>query len=94
MLADKGYQGCDSIIVPFKRSLPLSQYQKEFNSVLGSMRVIVERALARIKRFGCLKVPWRHLFCFHHVVFKICAALAQLTIIFAPLDFYKFYFFS
>jgi hypothetical protein len=87
LLADKGYQGDSRILVPFKGKWEdLTPWQQTFNRIVGSVRVLVERSIGRIKRFSCLKVPWRHDISLHMIAFTVCAQLAQIGIVVNALE--------
>lgn len=64
--ADTGFQGVQHIHpktqIPHKRkkNQPLSSAQKQENQTLASIRIIVENAIGGIKRFNCLKHPYRN----------------------------------
>lgn len=64
-LADSGYQGIakiwHSIETPFKkpRGGELSDEEKEFNTLLGSIRVAIEHVNAWLKRFRMIKDRYR-----------------------------------
>lgn len=64
-LADSGYQGISkiwsSMETPYKkpRSGELSDEEKEFNSLLGSIRIAIEHVNAWLKRFRMIKDCYR-----------------------------------
>ena len=64
-LADSGYQGISkiwsSVETPYKkpRGGELSDEEKEFNSLLGSIRVAIEHVNAWLKRFRMIKDRYR-----------------------------------
>ena len=64
-LADSGYQGISkiwsSMETPYKkpRGGELSDAEKEFNSLLGSIRIAIEHVNAWLKRFRMIKERYR-----------------------------------
>lgn len=83
-MGDKGYVGPVAVMVPFKETTPLTEWQRAFNRMHNSVRVTVEWAIGRIKRFRCLKERWHHSLELHSKVFGICANIAQISMYFYP----------
>lgn len=73
VLVDLGYQGIatdyklNSLRIPFKRATKsksnpdpkLPQHKKDYNQLVGRVRVCVENALAGLKRYGILSIRYR-----------------------------------
>ena len=65
---DKGFQGIknkvppDQIQIPHKKSKggDLTPEQKEENSIISAIRIVVEHAIGGIKRFGCMSQIYRN----------------------------------
>ncbi len=63
---DTGFQGVQKLhlntFLPTKRrkNRPLTEDQKEENSIISSFRVIAEHAICGMKRFGCLQQTYRN----------------------------------
>jgi hypothetical protein len=83
-MGDKGYQGSNRIIVPFKRRRALTERQKAFNSRLSKVRILVEHTLARVKNFQCLRTPWRHSLYKHPIAFHVCAQITNIGLRLKP----------
>lgn len=49
-----------------------------------NIRAIIEHAIHRLKAWGCLHTPWRHLFENHFVAFKLSVHLTNIQFDFAP----------
>lgn len=65
LLGDKGYRGETQLITPF--SSPVS---------IGKIRVTVEHAFSRVKKFHCFRQQWRHSLIRHCMAFHvICEAV-------------------
>ncbi|MEG3882367.1 transposase family protein [Microcoleus sp. herbarium7] len=49
--------GCENIFIPFKNSKhhPLDETAKEYNSIISSIRVKIEHAMANLKSFFVLR---------------------------------------
>jgi hypothetical protein len=66
LVGDKGYQGIkfyhSNSLTPYKRSkkVKLNDYQKWFNSQIGSYRIFIEHVNRRIKRFKILQYRYRN----------------------------------
>lgn len=80
-LADSGYQGIEKLLsaieIPYKRPRggKLTNDEKEFNHVLGSIRIGIEHVNAWLKRFRILKDRYRgRLKDMWKVVLFVCAA--------------------
>jgi hypothetical protein len=84
-LADKGYQGHTALVIPFKQaSTTLTPHQQNFNSVISSVRQVVEHCIGRIKIFKCLTTPWRHDLYLHQAAFSVCTKITALKCLFYP----------
>jgi len=66
-VADKGYQGLkvyhSNSLTPYKKprgGVKLTEYQKWFNSQIGSYRSRIEHVNRRIKRFKILQLRYRN----------------------------------
>lgn len=63
---DKGYQGYQPegvhLLEPFKarRGHPLSEFEKEYNAWVNSIRTVVEHAIGGVKRLSLLAHPMRY----------------------------------
>jgi hypothetical protein len=84
---DKAYQGYQPqgvhLLEPFKatRSHPLTKFQKEFNRWLCSIRVVVEHAIAGIKRCRLVKETLRYFdTSFRDQVFRMACGLHNLRV--------------
>lgn len=81
---DSGYQGLQkdhlSTEIPYKKSKknPLSSEDKEYNRALSAVRVHVEHALARIKRFRILSDRFRYPNTRYYTKFSTIAGIANL----------------
>lgn len=80
--ADTGFQGLDklyeNVIRPKKgtKKHPLSQEDKENNKIISSFRVVVEHAIAGIKRFRVLTDTLRNkIGLFDDMVMEVCSGL-------------------
>ena len=83
-MGDKGYLGEKKVIIPFKgRNLP--DWEWTFNKLLTTVRVTVERAIGRTKKFQILKMPFRHEIFLHPIIFVVCAQIAAISIKLNPL---------
>ncbi|KAL0486368.1 insertion sequence transposase [Acrasis kona] len=79
ILGDKGYIGLENCLTPIRRKNGgLTQVHTNYNQVLGSVRIVVEQAIARIKKFGCLRQTWRNDRSAHPFAFYTCAIIASL----------------
>jgi hypothetical protein len=63
ILGDRGYQGVDRVVTPFKRSRgggPLTADQLRFNKFHGIIRAKIEHVFARVRRFKLFyRSPYR-----------------------------------
>ena len=89
VLADKGYQGHQLCVVPY-RGHGYGSYHHNcdkcvYNFRLSSVRIIIERAFGRIKIFRCLSTKWRHDLRLHPVAFHFIAALCNVINKYHPL---------
>lgn len=87
----KEYPGCSEVLCPIRR-LPrrgknlhkteeelLPQSAKDHNKFVSQNRVWVEHAIGGIKRFFCLRTPWRnHIQEFQDHAFRIAAGIWNL----------------
>ncbi len=85
VLGDKGYQGDEVIIVPWKKNQLVFMYQWAFNLYHAHYRITVERTLGRMKFFKCLQVRWRHELSLHHIAFYVIANIVNIDLFFHPL---------
>ena len=82
--ADSGYQGYQNahhaLEIPYKKSKnkPLTKDEKEYNHALSRLRVRVEHAFARMKRFRILSDRYRYPRPKHTVKFAIIAGIANM----------------
>jgi len=76
LMADSGYQGEETMIIPFKRDL--DEEKEDVNFQIGGIRVLVERVFRQIKVFRCLQVPWRHYIYLHPIVFNIACQVTNI----------------
>ena len=66
LIGDKGYQGLKlyhaNSLTPYKKpkNAGLTEYQKWFNSQIGSYRIFIEHINRRIKRFKILQQRYRN----------------------------------
>ncbi len=69
LLVDKGYGGLQNLVNPkvfvhiskkHKRKVPFTKEECIENQLINSIRIPVEHAIGRIKRFGCMQVPVRN----------------------------------
>jgi len=66
VLVDTGFQGIQkyhkNTLIPKKNTKkhPLTAEEKEDNKIISSFRVIVEHAIGGIKRYNCLRHPYRN----------------------------------
>ena len=86
-LADKGYQGCDSLLTPFKKTKNgrLTKEQEATNALIASVRITVERTIGRFKNFRCLSTKWRGALELHPIVFAVLAQSIELSLKTNPL---------
>jgi hypothetical protein len=85
VLADKGYQGHDKCLTPFKGKDILPQ-EEAFNEVLASVRILVECVNKRIKQFGVLGSRGRF-HCNiekHGPVFNVVCQITNICLEFEP----------
>ena len=89
LLGDKGYQGHQSVVVPYRGHGYGSYHHNclmcKFNYELSCSRIIVERAFGRIKKFNCFKHKWRHNLALHPIAFHLIAELSNIVNKFNPL---------
>jgi hypothetical protein len=85
ILADKGYQGHNKCLTPFKGS-GLSNSEEAFNEVLASVRILVECVIGRLKIFGVLGGKGRfHKSSFlHKLVFNVCCQITNISMMREP----------
>jgi hypothetical protein len=89
ILADLGFLGLNipgaTVFVPFRPSKlkPLTNFQKEVNSLISSMRVYVENQIASVKRLRMLKEKLR-VWCYRtrHQIMEAGCALHNLRLSF------------
>ena len=82
-IGDKGYFGNEQFITLFKS--PLTEVEKLWNSILGSLRVSVEHTYGRIKIFHCLNTSWRHNILYHPIVFQVITNAVNFDLLFYPI---------
>ena len=85
VIADSGYQGYQHdhpcTVLPRKRTrhkIALSAADKTWNRALSSVRIAVEHAIGRMKRFRILSGRYRNQRSGYNAVFKIIARLTNL----------------
>lgn len=85
--ADKGYIGEEDVLLcPFKgHSGELTTEQSQWNSALGSQRIIVENVFARVTKFAILQRKYRGALRAHPDIFRLCASIAQVDMRFHPI---------
>lgn len=84
MIADKGYIGeCDQIITPIRN--PRTEEEFMFNSIIYSMRIIVENCFRRIKSFNCLYQEWRQDLSLHPIAFTVICNIVNIDLCIRPL---------
>lgn len=82
--ADSGYQGYQkdhpALEIPYKKSKknPLTKDEKQYNHALSRLRVRVEHAFARMKRFRILSDRYRYPRTKHGAKFAIIAGIANM----------------
>lgn len=64
----------------------LAQRKPDYTKLLKSVRVIVENAIDRLKKWYALYTPWRHAIEIHHVIFKIIVHIANIEMEDHPLQ--------
>ena len=82
VLADRGYQGENGCLTPFKRgSGGLRPDEEAFNEVLASVRQLVECVLKRVKDFGVLgkEGRWRGSLERHAVCFNVVCNIVNIS---------------
>lgn len=81
ILADTGYQGIDKyhphVLLPKKKSKhnPLSNDDRAMNRLISSYRILVENAIAGMKRYNCLVQPLRNKRGIDDIFVRVCAGL-------------------
>lgn len=60
-------------------------HHEETKKIRQQVRSLIENAFGRLKHFHCLVYPWRHSLEKHHVVFRVCIHITNITIDFKPL---------
>jgi hypothetical protein len=81
IIADTGFQGIQHIhenaLIPKKnlKSKPLTKLDKEMNKLISSTRIVVEHAIAGIKRFRITSNIFRNKNGMDDKIFNICAGL-------------------
>lgn len=85
VLADKGYQGHERSLTPFKGKDLLPE-EEAFNEVLASVRIIIECLNKRIKHFGVLgsRGRFRNEVEKHQVVFNVCCQISNICLDYEP----------
>ncbi len=83
LLGDKGYEGEQSIWVPFKGK-DLDDFELQWNHFINSFRVIVENVIARLKKFGFLQRKWKNDIMLHETAFKVAANLINIEFLVSP----------
>ena len=83
IMADKAYIGEFQFITAFKN--PQTNQEKTFNSIIYSMRIIVENSLNRIKFFTFTQKDWRHKLELHSIAFTALINILNIDIKFRPL---------
>lgn len=81
VIADTGFQGIQHIhnntLIPKKnlKSKPLTQYDKQLNKLISSIRIVVEHAISGIKRFRVVSNVFRGKNGRDDQIFNVCAGL-------------------
>ena len=87
-LGDKGYQGAERLLTPFKnpRGGKCTQEQKFYNYIHGTFRVNVERTIGRIQNFGCFD-HWRGRceLAYHEPAFYVIAHMVNISLDLSPM---------
>jgi len=80
-LGDKGYQGSEQLLTPFKKANKgkLTPDQEAANAIIATVRITVERTIGRFKNFRCLSTKWRGDHEFHTTVFAVLAQSIELS---------------
>ena len=83
VLADMGYIGDPCFVTPIKRGggRELSADEQSWNQTIASLRIPVEHIMGHIKRFGCMRSPWRHDWDKHPTVFRVICELLEVEIL-------------
>ena len=86
-LGDKGYQGADRVLSPWKGKKDTLEKQKRiFNYIVNANRAKVENAFSRLKLFDIMKGPFRAKNRGKvHKVAKVCASLVNIDLECRPL---------
>lgn len=88
IIRDLGYQGEPLLLLtpsPHDPRIHLRPIHHVWNTLIHSERALIENVNARLKRFACLSVPWRHDLRRHHIAFNICANITALDVRLYPL---------
>jgi IS5 family transposase len=84
--ADRGYSGLENVFensyVPYKkrRNVELTEFQKEVNRHLSSIRIKIEHIIGRLKRFRILSERYRGRRSGLSLYFRIIASIHNLEI--------------
>lgn len=82
-ILDRGYQGLERYLPNLVALLPVKRHrgkrvltrsERAYNRMLSRLRIVVEHAFARLKRFRVLAEVFRHSRSFHHSVFCAIAS--------------------
>eukprot|EP00732_Lithocolla_globosa_P001195 Lithocolla_globosa_v1_NODE_557_length_3753_cov_135.321796.p1 type:complete len:325 gc:universal NODE_557_length_3753_cov_135.321796:1312-338(-) len=76
---DKAYEGIPHFISPVKGK-NLSPQEAEFNEILSTHRIVVERAFGRVKNYKCFSSKWRHDLALHPIAFDVVLNLTNFDI--------------
>jgi hypothetical protein len=83
-IGDKAYIKFPQLITPLK-GVDLSDEEKFYNSIVSSVRSIVERAIGRLKKFRILSDPYRGDLVYHHRIFGVLVNFVNIDIQHRPL---------
>ncbi len=77
--ADLGYVGT-SCLAPIKKqkNRPLTEQERDYNRKFSSFRIVIEHAIAHLKKFGILAQRFRNSIKSYYLIFKNIAGLRNL----------------
>jgi len=86
LMADKGYEKEQRCWVPpLGKIRTLSPEQRQARTLVGRIRQLNERAIARLKTWGFMNRKWRGSYDFHGLCVKVIGKLTQLELHLYPL---------
>jgi len=83
-LADKGYEGVVDLLTPWKGKV-LNTNQTTWNYIVEQLRVNVENAFSRLKRFGIMSAAFHGKRENFHCIAQVCAQLTNMNFEHQPL---------